>query len=863
MKKINFLMALMMAFTLSFVACEQPEEPKKPEPGPGPEQPTTATFEIAVGEVTASSIAYTVTPADLEAEYLCVLLDAETVEEFTSDQVLVENLFMELTEEASTSGKTLTEYMPEVAYKGVISDGLFSDLAPESDYYIIVFGVKLNDENEYVCYTDVVKTEVTTADRFVVTIGEVTSSSIAYTVTPADLEAEYLCVLYDAETVEEFTRDQFLVENLFMELTEEARTTGKTLTEYMPEVADKGVISDGLFSGLAPESDYYIIVFGVELNAENKYVCYTDVVKIKTTTLAGPTLDVTFEIETVVDGNSATYTIKPSNTEDVWYFYTLPKGTFDYYTSPDAYNMSEQQFLLYCLQMEIDAYRGAGYNDNQIMNAIFHQGTLSLQAKGLNANTEYINMVAGFIVTPEGQVTIATELTKTTYTTGNAKATGLTFEVSVTDIEAMRAAIKITPSNNTEKFCWMVGQWDGEQTAEEVMNELVAMYGGWMNNGAMLYSGVQDYTGGPGSSYKYRLDAADTDYYVIAFGYAGGVTSEPVMKTFRTLPAPAAEDTTFTMTASSISPYGFTVGVTPSESTTYYTFNVMANSEFETLDVDALAEELNAQFDEILAMQQAYDPNITVASVLSLYYYKGAYTANASGLAPETTCSGFVMALSPETGHVVKVHTFNDVATTTPLGEVAPTVELIGNWSGDDENGAIFGQPAATKGKAITVVKYGNFEGARTLFGSMAGDDVTNSFAYPDAQLWGQLAGTWSKIDQSQPYSFYVVEWDAPQTAFAYAIDNNGRPGALGRCYTNATVENKGNIDDLKALVEELNAASKSSFSLPKSLVVEEQSSHIINAKPVNAQVVEAAEVDSPVFEAPKAQELCFPIVRF
>lgn len=740
MKKINFLMALMMAFTLSFVACEQPEEPKKPEPGPGPEEPTTAIFEVAIGEVT--------------------------------------------------------------------------------------------------------------------------SSSIAYTVTPADLEAEYLCVLYDAETVEEFTRDQFLVENLFMELTEEARTSGKTLTEYMPEVADKGVITDGLFSGLAPESDYYIIVFGIKLNAENEYVCYTDVVKTKTTTLAGPTLDVTFEIDTKVDGNTATYTVTPSNNEDVWYFYTLPKATFDAYTDPEGnYRMTDQSFLLYCMQMEIDAYRNAGYSDSQIMNSIFHKGQLTLQAKNLNANSEYINMVAGFIVTPEGLVTIATELTTSTYTTGEAKSAELSFDISVTDIEAMRAAILITPSNNNDTFCWMIGAWDGVKTAEDIMNEIVAMYGGWMNNGAMLYKGVQDFTGGPNSLYKYKLDAADTQYFVIAFGYAGGITTEPEMVTFKSLPAPAAEDTTFQMSASQHSPYGFTVGVTPSESTTYYTFNVMPNAEFEALDVEALAEELNAQFDEIMMMQQQFDPTITIAQVLSMYYYRGAYTASAAGLAPETTCSGFVMALSPETGHVVKVHTFKDIATTTPLGEVAPTVELIGNWSGDDENGAIFGQPAATKGKAITVVKYGNFDGARTLFGSMAGDDVTNSSAYPDAQLWGELAGTWEKIDQAQPYSFYVVEWDAPQTAFAHAVDNNGRPGTLGRCYTEATVENKGNIDDLKTLVEELNAASKSALALPRSIVVDDEFCTISNVQAIEAEVVEAAPAATA--QTVEAKEFSFPIVRF
>ena len=683
-------------------------------------------------------------------------------------------------------------------------------------------------------------------DTFVVEIGEVTSSSVAYTVTPSDLEAEYLCVLYDAETVEEFTRDQFLVENLMSELEDEARSTGKTLLEYMPSVVDKGAITDGMFKGLAPESRYYIVIFGVD--AANNYAANTDVFKTEVTTAAAATLDVTFEIDTVVDGNTATYTVKPSNDNDVWYFYTLPLSTYEAYTDPNTYAMSEQSFLLYCLQMEIDAYRQAGYNDNQIMNAIFHKGTLTLQAEGLNANTEYINMVAGFFVTPEGQVTIATELTTTTYTTGDAKAKELSFEISVSDIEPMRAAIKITPSNNNDKFCWMCAEWDGVKTAEDVMNEIVSMYGGWMNNGAMLYSGVQDYTGGPGSSYKYRLDAADTDYYVIAFGYAGGVTTEPVMETFHTLPAPSAEDTTFTMTASSISPYGFTVGVTPSESTTYYTFNVMSNDEFAALDVDALAEELNAQFDEILTMQQMFDPAVTIAQVLSMYYYRGPYTATASGLAPETSCSGFVMALSPETGHVVKVHTFENVATTTKLGEVAPTVELIGNYSGDEEAGAVFGQPEATKGRSITVVKYGNFDGARTLFGSMAGDDVTNAAVYPDSQLWGQLAGTWQKIDMAQPYSFYLTYWDAPNTAFAYAVDNNGNPGALGRCYSMATAENKGNIEDLKALVEEINAASKS-YALPASVVIREDAGMQFEAKSVEVELPVAevkAEVSAP-----------------
>ena len=672
---------------------------------------------------------------------------------------------------------------------------------------------------------------------FDVKVGEVTSSSVAYTVTPSDLEAEYLCVLYDAETVEEFTRDEFLVQTLFQELEAEARTKGKTLEEYMPEVVDKGAITDGKFSNLFPESKYYIIVFGVD--AAKGYEANTAVSKTEVTTEAFAGLDTTFEVTTTVDGNTATYQITPSNDEDIWYFYTLPKSTYDAYTDPAGqYQMSEQRFLLFCLEREIEAYRGAGYSDNQILNAIFHKGALTLQAEGLNAQTEYINMIAGFIVTEEGNVTIATDVTTSTYTTGDAKASELTFEISVTDVEMIRAAIKITPSDTKETFCWMCGVWDGEQSAEDVMNGIVAMYGPMMNMGAMLYSGVQDYTGGPGSPFKYKLDSPDTDYYVIAFGYAGGVTTEPEMVTFRTLPAPDPATTTFTMSASDITPYSFKLSVVPSHSTTYYSFNVCAPEEY---DEEAIIAAENEAFDWMLEESKAFNPDTTVAMVLSSFYYRDAAVADATGLVPESSFMGYVIVYNPEDGYVLKIHKFEDLATTKSVGSITPGVELVGYYSGDEENGTVFGQPTATKGKAITVVKYTNLDGARSLFATMLGDDMTNTANYSDSYIWGAAAQYWKSVKTAEPYSFYIADWDYVQTALAYAVDQNGVPGGIGRLYTMPTAENKGDIADLKALVDELNAASKS-FVLPESLVIGEAKGITISNVTLANEVVEAVE---------------------
>ena len=696
---------------------------------------------------------------------------------------------------------------------------------------------------------------------FDVQLGEVTHSSFDFVVTPSDLNADYLCLLYDVESADEFTKDEYLVSTLYQELTAEARTMGMTFEEFMPQVIDRGIL-DSKFTALRPETEYYLILFGVD--AEKGYNASTALTKVKVTTLEAPSIDVSFAIETVVDGNTAKYTVTPSNDEVLWYFYTVPSESYAYYLDPAGpYQMDAKAFILYCLQMQLDQLLGAGYTADQILNALFHQGTLTLQAEGLNSNTEYTNIVAAFDISEEGEISIISDVATSTYTTGSPAQVEMAFEISVTDIETNRAAIKITPTDMSAKFCWMVGAWDGVSTAEDVMNSIVEAYGAWMNNGMMLYSGVQDFTGGPGSSYKYKLDAPDTDYYVIAFGYAGGVTTAPEMVTFHTLPAPDAKDTEFNMTASSITPYGFTLGITASESSTYYYVDVCLPEDFNE---EVLVSEINAGIKEIVEMQQMFDPNTTLAQVLSMYYYTGSRTTTVSGVSPETTLMGFICAIDHKTGEVAKTHVFNPLATTLAVGAVTPQVELIGYYSGAEENGSIFGQPAATAQKAITVVKYTDFDGARSLFATMLGDDMTNVNNYSDSYVWGGATGYWSSVKLTSPYSFYLADWDYVQTALAYAVDSNGVPGGIGRLYTMPTAENKSDIEELRALVNELNAAEKSAFAMPKSLVVSEGEGITITTieEEFKQPVVAEAEVASaPVARTLSAEKLPIAAVNY
>ncbi|MBR5770946.1 MAG: hypothetical protein IKY20_05230 [Alistipes sp.] len=645
---------------------------------------------------------------------------------------------------------------------------------------------------------------------FRVRIDDVTRSTVTVSVAPSEKIADYICVVEERSVVDEFTQNKFVIATVFQELTEEASSKGLTLAEYMPTVVDNGVIEGATFSGLLLDTEYYLLVFGVD----EKYEACTELTKVAFKTLAVEKSDCTFEVATEVVDNSVTISVVPSDKEIYWYLCTMPKSNYDYYVNDEnGYQMSEGYFYEYYFQQDINAYRGAGYSDQQIIEALIHQGNQQLQASGLNENTEYYILVAGLVMDSEG-IVICTDINKASYTTQNAAKSTMTFQIDVWDIGQMEASFRITPSNNNDIYCALVQPWDGVSTADEVMHQIVDQWGGWMEIMADD-KGMVEHSG----SSAMRLPAADTDYYIIAFGYDGGITTDAYMKTFRTLPGGSVEEVEFTIAASNISPYGFNMNITSSDPTIYYIPGACVPAEYD--EEQYMAWEREA-FDYYYNGSKDFNPSITIAEVLDQYYYNGSSSVMVSGLLPDTEIMAYIYALDSRTGEIVKTFTFENVARTATLGEANPQVEIVGYYSGDDEAGSIFGNAALSAGKAIIVVKYTNLDNARTLFTTMLEGDCSSVSAYPDRELWTLATGYWATCSMSQPYGFYTSEWNADMTALAYCVDTNGKVGEIGRCYACATAENKSDIEELRALVNELNGATRSSLALPRSIVVNE-----------------------------------------
>lgn len=629
---------------------------------------------------------------------------------------------------------------------------------------------------------------------FEITINDTTRGSVTFSVEPKDVDAAYLCTVYSKTEYEEFTREDFFVETIFQELREEASNVGKTLEEYMPEVVDRGAITEAKFSGLAAHTDYYIVVFGVD--ETNGYKQSTPITKSAFTTTDVTGLVCDFKVSTSVVDNTVVMSVVPSDKEILWYLCTMSKAQYDYYvTAEDGYKMTESYFYEYYFQQEINTLLQQGYTEQQVIDALIHSGDLQLEAKGLQEHTDYYILIAGLILDEEG-IVICTDVQRSQYRTEGAAQSAMTFEIEVWGIGQMEASFRITPSNDKDKYCALVAPWDGVSTAEEQMHNLVNQWGSLME----IMSNDRGVVEHAGAS-AFKLPAADTDYYIIAFGYDGGITTEASMATFRTLPGGSLEDVEFSISATNISPYGFTMNITSSDPTIYYVPGACLAGEYNETEFVAGEEEI---FDYYYSGSKDFNPSITICEVLDQYYYNGNCSVQVSGLQPDTEIMAYIFAFDVHTGKVAKAYTFENVARTDTLGVANPTVELVGYFSGDEEAGAIFGDAAATKGKAITVVKYNGLDNVRTLFTTMVEGDCSNTSTYSDSELWRIAEGYWKTCKTSSPYTFYLVDWNVEQTALVYATDNSGKAGNIARLYTMPTAENKGDIEYLKSLVSTL-----------------------------------------------------------
>ena len=244
--------------------------------------------------------------------------------------------------------------------------------------------------------TEEPKEETPALQSFEVNVDGVTETTVTYTITPAILDKEYLAVVKTAASVAGL-EDEALVESVFADVKAAAEAEGVTFDAKMAKLAVKGVSDKVVIEGLADDSEYALIVFGVDPAKAWEFTTFPEVREFKTN--AYPVIEYTFDVTTTVENNTVSFMVVPSDNTVAWHLLTVPKDMYDYYTDPagDAAWTKDQFYQAY-VESELNSYAEAGYTEEQILAAMFLTGEQSLYAEGLNANTEYVYLIAAFVI---------------------------------------------------------------------------------------------------------------------------------------------------------------------------------------------------------------------------------------------------------------------------------------------------------------------------------------------------------------------------------------------------------------------------------------------------------------------------------
>lgn len=673
-----------------------------------------------------------------------------------------------------------------------------------------------------------------------------TRNSVEFNLTPSLLDAEYALLAYPASEVEKCATDAEIVEKVYAEINKSV-TAEQSFADIMASIAKSGAIEGGEIKGLNANMSYYLLAFGVD--AANNYAATTDVAKAKFKTEAMPESSCTFDVAVSTYLTTAAISVTPSIDTQKWHLVVVDVETYKSYTDAEGeYGWTIDEFFNNALQTDLEACVAEGGSVEDFVRKEVFEGKRTVNAAGLAAKTKYTCLVAGVAV-EDTEILPCTAVREVRFNSGEAAQSNLSFDIEVFNIGNYSADVRITPSDPDAEYYYYINYIDTKTKGSkpiDIANSAVTDYIYYWDNNTIAHrepsKGVVDLTG----ENCVKLDIAETEYYIVVFSYEinpnygkvineetgeydnnpGTITSAPAYVSFLTAKHGDPMTVEFEFKGTDVGPYDFNLEIKSSDPTVFYQPGLAYAANFDPqAAIAASADQL------ALVMQMCMEgqsPCLTYQEALDKlkkqgYPYRNGdnkfYVAN---LYPETAYIGYALVIDIATGKFVRCVYSDVIATTTPVGSVNPTVELLGVYDGNEENGTIFDNSDLTAGRAIVAFEYKDFEGASALYASFTEGDVTDvtNPKFSDQYIISEFRGYWDSITLAAPYYFYVAEWNYDQSALAYALDSNDREGKVARLLINPK-DKTGEIAELKAYVDavvgnttDANTAYKASKSM-------------------------------------------------
>lgn len=677
---------------------------------------------------------------------------------------------------------------------------------------------------------------------FELSVLDVTKTDATISVVPSDPEAGYFVGVLDAKTVESYEADVEVIAKIFQDVKSYAEANGSTFEVYMAEKLKRGALENHKIEGLSIDTNYYLLVFGVNDKLETSSTLFKQSFKTEANNI--PQSSCTFDIKAYVNLTTVALKVAPSIDTQLWHLINVPVDEYETYIKEDGeYGWTKDEYFQNYLNTEITTLKEQGLSNDEIGIKLFHKGMRTLNDSNLIAKTKYVCFAAAVDYT-EGAAVVTSALKELRYNSGEAAQSNLSFDIDVYNIGHYSADVRITPSDPEAEYYYYIGYIDSQKKSmkpAEIAQTAITEYIYYWENYTELkhrdpVTGVTDLTG----ENKVELNIAETEYFVVAFSFEpnptygtileetgeydthpGTITSAPVYVSFKTAEQGDPMTAEFTITASDVGPYDFYLEIKADDPTIYYQPGIAYADNFDPQAAINASSSLLAQLVEMTMSGQS--PKLTfweaLEESLSSYYRNGDGKYYVANLEPNRAYIGYVLAIDAENRKFARCVYTDVIATTINPGSVTPEIALLGVYNGENEAGTIFGDKELTSGRPIVAVELKNLENATAAYTALSSDAYNDVNAMADRYIISEFRGYWQELASlAVPYHFFVAEWDVEQTIVAYAQDANGHEAGVGRL--GVTPVSAGDIEELRGYVEAVNNAQPKALS--KSLVVAE-----------------------------------------
>ena len=332
MKKFNLLMAAMMLFAVSFVACNNDDVDNGGNSKPDvPGVTEEVTFVISDLKASLTDVTYTVTPSNDEAEYLVFICEANAVEMCDFDAEIIDMLYTEIEEYAAANNTTLNDYLATKVKKGKLENTKVTNLAYGTNYYVLAFAVDSADNFEATSAIEMERFATTKPEQSACTFTIKATpylTNVALKVTPSvnsqlwhliNVPVTEYQTYTSADGEYGWTKDQYFQNYLSTEI-ETLRGQGLTDEQISNKLFHTGVrtLSD---SGLEAKTKYVSFAGAVSFTEGNAMLTST-LTELRYNTGEAAESDLTFDIDVYnVDHYSAEIKITPSDLDADYYYY--------------------------------------------------------------------------------------------------------------------------------------------------------------------------------------------------------------------------------------------------------------------------------------------------------------------------------------------------------------------------------------------------------------------------------------------------------------------------------------------------------------------------------------------------------------